>query len=341
MNLRLVKTALSVALWPALLLTACQKPALQYRQNSGEIFHTTYHITYEGGRDWQAQIDSCLQRFDASLSMFNPASTLSRINLAGTEPTDVRDDAWLCHLMDKAMEISALTGGAFDITVAPLVNLWGFGLSKSSDVTAAEVDSVRSFVGYEKLAWDGRCVTKADARMMLDASAIAKGYACDVVAQLLDSLGSRNYLVEIGGEIVLKGKNARQQVWTVGIDRPNDDPLALDRHLQTALQISDKAMATSGNYRNFYTRDGRKVAHTIDPSTGFPVIHSLLSATVLADDCLTADALATSFMVMGFERARSLSLQLPGIWCFFISSDEKGDFVTWCSPALEAYMRQI
>lgn len=324
-----------------LLLCGCTSRIATYTQNAGEIFHTTYHITYQSDKDWQTSIDSCLQCVDASLSMFNPHSTLSRINKAGTEPVDISDDSLACYLISRALEISALTDGAFDITVAPLVNLWGFGLQKSADVTPRQVDSIRSFVGYQKILFDGQCVTKADSRMKLDASAIAKGYACDVVAGLLESRGCQNYLVEIGGEIYMKGMNAKGEPWRVGVDKPVADPFAADRQLQIAIQLTDRGMATSGNYRNFYTKDGRRIAHTIDPFTGYPVEHSLLSATVLAPDCLTADALATSFMVMGLDKAKELSSMLPELLCYFIYSNQSGDFMTYGTPALTPYLRQL
>ncbi len=322
-------------------LVSCSSKTTSYIQNAGEIFHTTYHITYCSAEDCQPAIDSCLQMVDASLSMFNPYSTISRINAAGTEPVDISSDTLACFLISKARKISAFTDGAFDITVAPLVNLWGFGLKKSADVTPEQVDSIREFIGYQKFSFDGRFVTKGDARMKLDASAIAKGYACDVVAGLLESLGCKNYLVEIGGEICMKGMNAKGEPWKVGVDKPVSDLLASDRQLQATIQLTDKGMATSGNYRNFYTKDGRRIAHTIDPHTGYPVEHSLLSATVLATDCMTADALATSFMVMGLEEAKELCSKLTDVLCYFIYCDEKGDFQTWCSPSLSTYLRQL
>ena len=176
---------------------------------------------------------------------------------------------------------------------------------------------------------------------MLDASAIAKGYACDVVADYLESQGIENYLVEIGGEIRLRGHNEKGNIWTVGIEKPIEDPAAVQRELQIAIQLKDKAMATSGNYRNFYLNGNRKVAHTINPATGYPVQHSLLSATVIADNCLTADALATSFMVMGKDKAIALLEKQPDIWAYLIYSDENGHLQTWHSPALEPFLKEL
>ena len=316
------------------LLCSCQS----YQQDSGEIFHTSYHITYRHSRSLQKGIDEALQSINQSLSMFNPHSTLSRFNQAGTEAFDLSDDSLALHLIKQGLHISRLTEGAFDMTVAPLVNLWGFGFHKSQQATQQAIDSIKDFVGYQLLELNGSQLRKKDARVMLDASAIAKGYACDVVAAYLESKGVSDYLVEIGGEICMQGLNSQSKLWTVGIDKPIEDPTAMQRELQSIMQLKDKSMATSGNYRNFYVNNGRKVAHTIDPSSGHPVQHSLLSATVIADNCLTADALATSFMVMGMDRAIALLESMPQVWAYFIYSDNEGNLQTWHSPALKDFI---
>ncbi len=321
----------SLALSALLVLSSCQ-----YHHDNGEIFHTSYHISYQHHRNLQKGIESSLQALDASLSMFNPHSTLSRINQADTQAIDLSSDSLASHLIRQALRLSALTQGAFDITVAPLVNLWGFGYEHGSQPSEQSIDSILTFTGYRHLQLAGQLLRKDDARVKLDASAIAKGYACDVVAGYLESKGVKNYLVEIGGEICLRGHNSKGKLWTVGIDKPIDDPAALYRELQTAIQLKDKCMATSGNYRNYYINQGRKVVHTIDPASGYPVQHALLSASVVADNCLTADALATSFMVMGLERAIALLRTQPDVWGYFIYRDQEGKLQTWCSPALEA-----
>ncbi len=320
---------------------ACQPKA--YLKDGGEVFHTTYHITYQSSKDLHQAVADELEAIDASLSMFNPHSTLSAINRHDTTAIALGDDAWVCHLLGKALEISRLTDGAFDITVAPLVNLWGFGFKHHQTVNRSQVDSIREFVGYQLLDWqpESALLRKADARVQLDASAIAKGYACDIVGALLEREGVENYLVEIGGEIRMKGLNPKGKSWTVGIDRPEDDPLAERHQLQAAISLSDKGMATSGNYRNFYLKDGRRIAHTIDPASGEPVQHSLLSATVVAADCLTADALATSFMVLGLERAIQLLESHPEWSAYFIYSDEEGAYRTWSSPEIASQIRTM
>ena len=174
---------------------------------------------------------------------------------------------------------------------------------------------------------------------MLNCSAIAKGYAVDVIAQLLDRNGVRNYLVDIGGEIVAKGRNSRDGLWRIGVNKPVDDSLSINQELQTILQLTDRGMATSGNYRNFYYRDGKKYAHTIDPRTGYPVEHNLLSATVIAKDCMTADAVATAFMVMGLDETRAYIKKHPEIDVYLIYSDEDGQLKTFYSEGMWNYIR--
>ena len=233
-----------------------------------------------------------------------------------------------------AMNISTDTDGAFDITVAPLVNAWGFGFKSGQHPTKQQVDSLMQLVGYQKLAIVDGYVKKRDPRMMLDCSAIAKGYGSDVVAKLFRDRGIKNFMVEIGGEIVTSGVNEKKQPWSVGVTKPTDDSLNISHELQTILNVTDKAMATSGNYRNFYYKDGKKFAHTVDPKTGYPVQHSILSATVLAKSCAMADAYATSFMVMGLEKAQQVLDRHPELMAYFIYSDQNGHNAVWFSPSL-------
>ena len=310
---------LLISLISLLCLTSCQKK--QYFQNEGYIFGTVYHITYESTKDLQQGINEELKKFDASLSMFNPNSTLSKINKAGIGKIDLRKDPWALKVIEESIKISQMTHGSFDITVAPLVNAWGFGFEKMDDVNQQKIDSLKQFVGYKLLHLKDGILVKADPRVKLDASAVAKGYACDVVAAFLHKKGIDNYLVEIGGEMTLKGKNPKGKDWRIGINKPVDDSTSTNMEWEQRLILTNKAIATSGNYRKFYEKNGKKYAHTIDPSTGYPVQHSLLSATVIANDCLTADALATSFMVMGVDSAMAIAERLPDIEGFFIYND--------------------
>ena len=198
------------------------------------------------------------------------------------------------------------------------------------------IDDLRKIVGYQKvkLTSDNH-IQKQDPRIMLDCSAIAKGYGCDVVARLLSKKGINDYMIEIGGEIVTKGINQKQQPWRIGVNKPTEDSLNTNQELQTVLNVTDIAMATSGNYRNFYYKNGKKYAHTIDPKTGYPVQHSLLSATVLAKNCATADAYATSFMVMGLEKAKEILRQHSELMAYLIYTNDDGKTEVWYSPTLK------
>lgn len=279
----------------ACILCACTTTGNeQYLKSVGRIFGTYYAVTYNSDKDLTAEMEAVMDEVGKSLSTFDSASVISRIN---RNDTAVTADKHFTKVFNKAQEISEITGGAFDITVAPLVNLWGFGFAPASDRDSMQVDSVRKFVGYDKVALVDGKIIKKDSRLMLDASAIAKGYACDVVADFLDSAGVDNYLVDIGGEIVTKGVNPSGAKWKVGISTPdaNADYNAVD----SIIELSGMAVATSGNYRQFYESDGRKIAHTIDPRSGYPAVNPLLSATVITHDCMTADAYATAFMVIG------------------------------------------
>ena len=308
-----------------------QQQPVPYQHNEGTVFGTFYRVTYQCDSDLLADINAELGRVDKSLSPFNEQSTITAVN----QNRPVQLDTMFTYVFNLAMQVSKETDGAFDITVAPLVNAWGFGFKNGEMPNARQVDSLRQLTGYQKVQLrDGR-VEKADPRMMLDCSAIAKGYGCDAVARLFDRCGIDNYMVEIGGEVVTKGISQKRVPWKIGINKPVDDPANASGEIQSVLNVTDRAMATSGNYRNFYYRDGKKYAHTIDPRTGYPVQHSILSATVLAPDCATADAYATSFMVMGLDKARSLLERHPELTAYLIYADENGGNAVWCSPALE------
>ena len=299
-----------------------------FRTSEGRVFGTTYHICYQSSQDLDADIRRAMKEVDEALSMFNDSSTLSAFNRGEESPRNACFDA----VVSNGLEISRITDGAFDITVAPLVNLWGFGFKHRENVTSQEVDSIRQYVGYKHLSYNRRQgLVRHNPHVTLDCGAIAKGYAVDHVAQALYKKGCRNYMVEIGGEVVARGKNPQRERWSVGIAKPVDDSTGINTQLQQIIHITDCAVATSGNYRNFYYQGQRKVSHTIDPSTGCPVAHGLLSATVIAPSCMTADAYATAFMVMGLESAKHLVENNNRLKAFFIYSDSKGTLQTWQS----------
>lgn len=307
-----------------------QQRSMPYQKSADFIFGTTYHITYQCDSDLSQSIKAELMKVDASLSPFNKESVITAIN----DNKDVRPDEMFKDVFSLAMNISKETDGAFDITVAPLVNAWGFGFKNGSQPSRHQVDSLLRLVGYEKVSMVDGKVKKKDPRIMLDCSAIAKGYGTDRVARLLQSRGVENYMVEIGGEVVTSGVNPERLPWKIGVTKPTDDSLNTGHELQTILNLTDKAMATSGNYRNFYFKGGKKFAHTIDPKTGYPVQHSILSATVITKSCAVADAYATSFMVMGLDKAKQVLERHPELMAYFIYSDEKGDMAVWFSPSL-------
>lgn len=311
-------------------LIARRQESVPYQHNKGFVFGTVYNITYQCDSDVSHRILGELRKVDEALSTFNRKSVISAIN----RNEDVVPGEMFTSVFELAQRVSGETDGAFDITVAPLVNEWGFGFKRGTEPTRHAIDSIKRFIGYRKVSLvDGR-IKKADPRVMLDCGAIAKGYGSDVVADCLRRLGIENFMVEIGGEIVTSGVSERRVPWRIGVTKPSDDSLNVNGEIQTIINVTDKAMATSGNYRNFYYKDGKKYAHTIDPHTGYPVQHNILSSTVLADDCATADAYATAFMVMGLEKARAVLERHPELMAYFIYSDSVGKPAVWYSPSV-------
>ena len=283
---------------------------VQFLHNEGFMFGTTYRLTYQSGVDLHEEAERAMKDVDAEFSMFNPKSTVAAIN-RGEKPALSRmyKEVW-----QLAQDVNKDTDGAFDVTVAPLVNAWGFGFKTGQQPTPSQVDSLLKV------------------RSELDFSAIAKGYGSDQVARVFDSLGVKNYMVEIGGEVVTRGHNPHGQPWRIGVNKPVEDPENVE--LQAVLQVDNAALATSGNYRNFYYKGGRKYAHTIDPRTGYPVQHELLSATVVTKQCAVADAYATSFMVLGLEKSKALLQRHPELKAYFIYTDEQGKLAVWHTDGL-------
>lgn len=320
--------------WTIWILMRHNEPA-PYQKAGGLIFGTVYNVTYQSKEDLHADIEAALKHFDGSLSPFNDTAVITRIN----RNEDIVPDTLFTNVFRRSMEISEETDGAFDITVAPLVNAWGFGFKQGRFPDRHMIDSLLQFTGYTKvsLSPDDK-VVKQDPRIMLDCSAVAKGYAVDVIAQLLRRKGVQNFMVDIGGEVVVDGLNPQGATWRIGINKPVDDSLAVNQELETVLHLSDVAVATSGNYRNFYYKDGKKYAHTIDPKTGYPTQHSLLSATVVADDCMSADAYATACMSMGLEEAIRFVDGNKALEAFFIYTDEEGRYQTYYTKGMNAYL---
>ena len=302
-----------------------------YHNDKGMVFGTTYSITYQADSSLHTSIKKELQKVDEALSPFNKQSVITAVN----ENRNMTVNKMFADVFLMAEKISEDTDGAFDITVAPLVNAWGFGFKSGKHPSRHDIDSLKTIIGYKKVSLNDLRVTKTDPRVMLDCSSIAKGYGSDAVAAMLERHGVKNYMVEIGGEIVTKGISQKRMPWKIGVTKPIDDSLSLSQEIQCIINVTDKSMATSGNYRNFYYHGGKKYAHTIDPKTGYPVQHSILSATVIANNCATADAYATAFMVMGMEKAQKLLERHPELMAYIIFADKDGIIQTWCSPSLK------
>jgi thiamine biosynthesis lipoprotein len=317
---------------------ACgNQPQVKRVRLAGEAQGTYYSITYYDSlqRDFQPQIDSLLRAFDQSVSLWVPHSILSKVN----RNEDVTLDKYFTDNFNLSMQVAEETDGAFDPTVGSLVRAWGFGFDASRKVDSLIVDSILAFTGCDKVSIvDGKFVKK-DERTTIDFNAIAQGYSVDVVGDFLGSEGVENYLVDIGGEVKARGSKPDGSFWKIGIEKPakhkNDD-----RELKEVIVLKDKSVATSGSYRKFYEKDGVRYSHTIDPKTGYPVQHSLLSVSVVADNTALADAYATSFMVMGLEKSRQFLKNHPELDAFFIYADDKGNYRTYATEGFKKYVRE-
>jgi thiamine biosynthesis lipoprotein len=294
---------------------------------------TTYHIIYEkkglfsiSPEKMKREVDSLLVKFDLSLSSYVPQSIISRMN--NNDP-DVVADHYFIDVFNESQEVWMDTDGAFDITVGPLVNAWGFGPEGKEDMDSVKVDSLLRFVGMDKVHLEGNKLLKDLPEMKLDVNAIAQGYSVDVVCEFLEDKGIKNYLVEIGGELRTNGTKKNGEPWKVGVDKPFDYNFIPGENLQVVLQLRDCSMATSGNYRKFFEKDGIKYSHSIDPKSGYPVMDRLLSATIVAKDCMTADAYATACMIMGLEKSIVFISGKEGLDAYFIYSADNGVFKTW------------
>lgn len=320
---------LLVIIASGMLFCNCDRKAV-YQYTEGKIYGTFYHISYASDENLQTELYREMDLVNASLSMFNPGSVIARINRGETDSTDML----FRKMYQMAWRVNQATDGAFDITVAPLVNAWGFGYEKEAFPDSARIDSLLTLVGMEKLSFENDRLFKANPGIQLDASSIAKGLGVDLVAEYLERKGVRNYMVEIGGEVRVKGESDKRRPWRIGIDRPEDDVAAHDRQLQMVVGMTSGALATSGNYRNFYVHEGKKYAHTINPRTGYPVQTEVLGASVYAPTCMEADAYATAFMVMGLEKAKAIiekDTEIEG--CLIYEQD--GKLKSWVSERMK------
>ena len=325
-----------VLLFFLLVFTSCRNKRPEYSTITGFAQGSTYNMIFENSKHLDPsavnnRVGQILHAFDLSLSLYVDSSIVSRINRNDT----VTCDSFFIENFEKSRKIWQLTGGAFDVTVAPLVKAWGFGPDAHKNISDAKRDSILKLVGMEKVELRDRKIIKSDPRITLDFNAIAQGYTVDVMCMFFDGLGIKNYLVEIGGEVRVKGEKAGK-LWRIGIDKPVDDNMIPGSDLEAVISLKDKAISTSGNYRKFYVENGIKYSHEIDPKTGNPARNTLLSASILADECATADGIATACMVIGKDNAiefLNLHHEYEG---YLIYSDESGNFRTWTSEKLKS-----
>jgi len=322
-------------LWVLIFLFSCgnqaQEEAVRFM---GEAQGTYYSIIYfdEQQRDFQVEVDSILKAFDQSLSLWVPNSLISLVNRGDTA---IEPDQFFADNFNIAQAVAEKTNGALDPTVGNLTRAWGFGFDASKKVDKHIIDSILEFTGYRKVRIRNGYLVKDDPRISIDFNAIAQGYSVDLIGTFIEEKGIENYLVDIGGEVKARGNKPDGSKWKVGIEKPaenRDDT----RDLKAVAQLKNKSIATSGNYRKFYEEDGIRYSHTIDPESGYPVQHSLLSVSVLADNTAIADAYATAFMVMGLEKARQFVNDDPTLEAFFIYADEEGNYQTSMSDGFKA-----
>jgi len=293
---------------------------------------TTYRITYfdKKKRNFQTQIEEIFLKVNASVSLYEPSSIISKVN---RNDQNVKVDDIFKNCFIKALQISDETRGMFDITVGPLVKLWGFGLENKGIVDSFKVDSILTFIGYKDVVLYKDVVIKKDERIQLDFNALAQGYTVDLVAGLFDFYGIQNYLIEIGGEVFAKGEKSKNAMWQVGIEKP-DTVHVSGNQLIAIVRLKNMALATSGSYRKFFIENGKRYAHTINPMTGYPSYSNLLSVSVFAPRCIDADAYATAFMVMGFDESMKFLETHPEIQVFMIYVNENQQLDTYYSSKI-------
>lgn len=285
----------------AMLFLACA--AMVFRSMEGVIWHTSYHITYQSDKDYDDDILRLMNDVDAELSPFNKKSNVSLLNVSDS----VQLTAMLRDVFLKAQEIYVKSNGYFDPTAAPLISAYGFGAGEKSMPDSLAIDSMLQFIGMDKTFMRGEYIVKKDRRMQFNFSALAKGYGCDCVGRLLAHKGVENFMVEIGGEIVVRGHNPQGDKWHISIDKPIEDNEGAMHESQLIVAVTDCAIATSGSYRNFRDEGDKRISHIVNPRTGQPAATDIVSATVITHDCITADALATACMALGSEQAMQLA----------------------------------
>lgn len=298
---------------------------------------TTFNIKYlnEPSQNYKLEIDSIFLLVDNSLSTYVSKSLVYRVNSAGSF---LKMDEHFQKVLEKSMELSKESKGLFDVSIGPLAELWGFGLSKRSKVDSASVDSLKAFVNYRKIRIKGDSVFLPTG-MKMDFNAIAQGYTVDLIAEFLLAKGIEDFMVEVGGEIRTKGKNGKGQVWRIGIDKPEEKMDPNDR-LQAIISLENAALATSGNYRKYWVDEetGLKYSHTLNPKTGFPAKNRLLSVSIIAPTAMEADGYSTMSMVMGLKKAINLIETKESVEAYFIYSNEEEEMEVYSTTGFEKYL---
>lgn len=305
----------------------------------GNAQGTTYHITYIDikNRNLQPKIEKILRDFDLSVSTYIPNSIISKVN---SNVENVKLDTYFITCFNKAKEVWKNTNGAFDPTVYPIVNAWGFGPGKKLQIEKQKIDSMMQFVGFDLIEIKGKKIIKKDPRVALDFNAFAQGYSVDVVSDFLISKGINSFVVEIGGEVYANGRNSNGENWTVGIEKPIDNKEEVNP-LKAIAKLDNLAVATSGNYRRFVIEKGVKYAHHIDPKTGYPTKNNLLSASVFSKECITSDANATGILVMGLEKAKLFLANQTELQAYLIYSDESGNYQIFETPGINCIVKEV
>lgn len=330
-------TGIYLLLIALILLNACtnSKP---YFTEKGIFMGNEYTLHYQSPERLTRDIDSLLIHCNNSVNLYNPESTIARIN----QNEDIEVDQWFIDIFNKGVELSQMTNGIFDITCLPLVRYWlNGGFADWNDDTEQDVDSILQFVGYNKVHIANHKVIKEDPRIIMTLTAMVKGYSCDKIANLLEDKGIRNYMLNIGGAVVARGVDPHGAPWQKGIRRPEETPDNRTVNMEEIILIQGdqkEALATSGDFQRFYEKNGKKYAYTVNPLTGYPSEQNILSSTILAPDGPTSEGLATAFTIMGLEDAVRIADTLPGIEYFFIYSDEEGHLQVKCSNGMRKHL---
>jgi thiamine biosynthesis lipoprotein len=313
------------------------KEQLEEQVIKGEAQGTTYTVKYIGKQNetLPKKLDSLLLAIDNSMSTWVESSTISKFNRGDS----IEIDPMFKAVFKESKRINKISDGAFDPSIGPLIEAWGFDFRDPQKMDSSKVDSLMKFCGLDQFRLKGNWLIKRDSRAKLNFNAIAQGYSVDLMAKVLDKSGVNRYYVELGGEVIVKGKNSRNEWWRIGVDKPEGENL--DRKLSAIVSLQNQAMVTSGNYRKYIEQEGEKFYHSLNPKTCFPVKHKLLSATIIADKAATADALATACMVKGFDGAQKMVYKLSGVEALLIYADSLDQLQSFSTKGLEENLEEV